>query len=60
VALQDRFEAAHDVLYSAPCDLTVARRLVREYQDRVRLAVGADIAVEPGAGQPRAREQKEQ
>lgn len=54
-ALQDRFQAAHDVLYSAPCDLTVARRLVREYQDRVRLAVGADIATEPQAG--RTKEQ---
>lgn len=57
-ALQNRFQAAHDVLYSAPCDLVAARRLVREYQDGVRLAVGADIAIEPRVGEPIV-EQKE-
>jgi hypothetical protein len=48
-ALEDRFRAAHDVLWTAPCDLPVARRLVAEYQRAVRLAVGADVAVEPSA-----------
>jgi hypothetical protein len=46
--LQDRFQAAHDVLWTAPCDLSAARALVAEYQHAVRLAVGADVAVEPG------------
>jgi hypothetical protein len=50
-ALDDRFQAARAVLYVAPCDLREARRLVAEYQHAVRLAVGADVAVEPGAGE---------
>jgi len=37
------------VLWTAPCDLPAARRLVAEYQSAVRLALGADVAVEPGA-----------
>jgi hypothetical protein len=48
-ALDDRYKAAHAVLYSAPCDLAAARDLVREYQEGIRLAVGADVAVEPRA-----------
>jgi hypothetical protein len=49
-ALDDRFQAARAVLYVAPCDLREARRLVAEYQHAVRMAVGADVAVESGAG----------
>ncbi len=49
-ALGDRYQAAHDVCFSAPCDLPAARRLVAVYQHAVRVAVGADEAVEPGAG----------
>jgi len=49
-ALGDRFRAAHEVLWTAPCDLPAARRLVAEYQRAVRVAVGADVAAEPGAG----------
>jgi hypothetical protein len=47
-ALEDRFQAAYAVLYAAPCDTGEARRLVAEYQRAVRLAVGSDVAVEPG------------
>jgi hypothetical protein len=50
VALEDRFRAAKDALWSAPCDLAKARKLVAVYQRDVRLAVGADAAGEPGAG----------
>ena len=49
-ALEDRFRAAHDVLWTAPCDLPAARRLVAAYQRAVRVAVGVDVAVEPDAG----------
>jgi hypothetical protein len=45
-ALSERYDAAHDVLWSAPCDLATARTLVGEYQTAVRRAVGADTAVE--------------
>jgi hypothetical protein len=47
--LSDRYRAAHDVLWSAPCDLETARRLVAEYQNAVRVAVGAERVVEPQA-----------
>jgi hypothetical protein len=46
LALSDRYEAAHDVLWSAPCDLSAARARVGEYQSAVRRAVGADPAEE--------------
>jgi hypothetical protein len=36
------YEAARDLLWSAPCDLTEARTRVAEYQHVVRVAVGAD------------------
>ena len=58
-ALDDRFQAAHDVLWTAPCDLPAARRLVAEYQRAVRLAVGADVAVEPARATVRARSDRE-
>jgi hypothetical protein len=48
-ALCERYDAARDVLWSAPCDLPTARTLVLEYQTAVRRAVGADTAVEPTA-----------
>jgi hypothetical protein len=38
------------VLWTAPCDLPAARRLVAAYQRAVRVAVGVDVAVEPDAG----------
>jgi hypothetical protein len=40
--LATAYEAARDVLWTAPCDLTLARRRVEEYQHAVRVAVGAD------------------
>ncbi len=40
--LEDLHRAAHDLLWSAPCDVVEAARRVEEYQDAVRLAVGAD------------------
>ena len=46
-ALDDRYRAAHEMLWSAPCDLRAARTLVAAYQSAVRVAVGADTAVEP-------------
>jgi hypothetical protein len=36
------YEAARDLLWSAPCDVPLARRRVEEYQHAVRVAVGAD------------------
>lgn len=41
------YRAAHEVLWSAPCDLAVANELVERYQHAVRAAVGAERAVEP-------------
>jgi hypothetical protein len=49
VPLSDRYRTAHDVLWSAPCDLAAARRLVTEYQHAVRIAVGVERAIEPQA-----------
>ena len=46
-ALEDRYRPAREALWSAPCDLTIARSLVAEYQHAVRVAVGADTAPEP-------------
>jgi hypothetical protein len=43
-ALTTAYLAAHAVLWSAPCDLEQAGRLVEEYQHAVRVAVGADHA----------------
>jgi hypothetical protein len=50
-ALTAAYRAAHVVLWSAPCDLRVAERLVEQYQDAVRIAVGAERAVEPSANE---------
>jgi hypothetical protein len=36
------YEAARDLLWSAPCDLVEARRRVEAYQHAVRVAVGVD------------------
>jgi hypothetical protein len=36
------YEAARDLLWSAPCDLVDARRRVEEYQHAVRVAVGVE------------------
>jgi len=47
LALADHYQAAHDVLWSAPCDLATARTLVGHYQHAVRVAVGAERVVEP-------------
>ena len=46
------FRAAHEVLWSAPCDLHAAENLVERYQQAVRIAVGADRLVEPIASEP--------
>ncbi|MGZ8764345.1 MAG: hypothetical protein ACXW2C_01440 [Acidimicrobiia bacterium] len=51
LALTDAFRAAHDLLWSAPCDLAEAARRVERYQQTVRLAVGADH-VSPAAAEP--------
>jgi len=47
-ALTVAYEAARDLLWSAPCDLPEARRRVEEYQHAVRVAVGADPHEEEG------------
>jgi hypothetical protein len=55
--LTESFRVAHDVLWSAPCDLDEATKLVERYQRAVRSAVGAEHLAEPprageaGAGQ---------
>jgi hypothetical protein len=41
------YRAARDVLWSAPCDLTLAARLVEEYQRVVRVGTGAEPAGAP-------------
>jgi hypothetical protein len=41
------YEAARDLLWSAPCDLAQARQRVAEYQHAVRVAVGAEAGAEP-------------
>ena len=41
------YRAARDVLWSAPCDLTLAARLVEEYQHAVRVGTGAAPAGAP-------------
>jgi hypothetical protein len=46
-ALGDRYQAAHDALWTAPCDLETASTLVMQYQRAVRVAVGAERIVEP-------------
>jgi hypothetical protein len=57
-AIDDRYRAAHEVLWSAPCDLITAHALVGQYQQAVRVAVGAEVVVEPtaveaaGSGEP--------
>jgi hypothetical protein len=35
------YRAAHDVLWTAPCDVGIAERLVTDYQDAVRLGTGS-------------------
>ena len=50
--LTGAFRAARDVLWSAPCDLRAAEKLVESYQQAVRIAVGADRSVEPIAIEP--------
>ena len=50
-----RYEAARDVLWSAPCDLAPRAQLVEEYQHAVRVAVGADPAVETERRRSRRR-----
>jgi hypothetical protein len=47
-ALHALYQPAYDALWSAPCDLVLARGLVGKYQHAVRVAVGADIEPEPG------------
>ncbi len=47
VALDDLYQPAHEVLWSAPCDLTIARDLVGKYQHAVRVATGTDTSPEP-------------
>jgi hypothetical protein len=54
VALDDLYQPAHEVLWSAPCDLEVARTLVGEYQRAVRAAVGADTTPEPSRPKERS------
>lgn len=44
------YRAARDVLWSAPCDLTDAERLVEEYQRAVRVGTGAAPAGGPTDG----------
>ena len=46
-ALTDAFRAAHEVLWSAPCDLSQATQLVERYQRAVRVAVGAQQPFAP-------------
>jgi hypothetical protein len=48
----DAYRAAHDMLWSAPCDLDVAERLVEQYQHAVRIGTGAAPAAEPTTGGP--------
>jgi hypothetical protein len=40
------YRAAYDVLWSAPCDLGIAERLVEDYQRAVRVGTGAAPATE--------------
>ena len=47
VPLTDAYRAAREVLWTAPCDLREAQKLVERYQRMVRVAVGADHVVEP-------------
>jgi hypothetical protein len=47
-ALADAYRSAHELLWSAPCDLEEAAPRVERYQHAVRLAVGADHRDEPG------------
>ena len=48
-ALDDAYQAAHEVLFCAPCDVERAKQLVDHYQRAVRIAVGAEHVVEPAA-----------
>jgi hypothetical protein len=41
VDLAEQHRRAHDLLWSAPCDLVAARALVTDYQTAVRVALGA-------------------
>ena len=45
--LDDKYNAAKKELFTAPCDLEVARSLVAAYQAAVRVAVGAATVIEP-------------
>ncbi len=47
-ALADAYRAAHDLLWSAPCDVREAALRVERYQRAVRVAVGVDHVDEPG------------
>jgi hypothetical protein len=42
--LTAQYDAAHDVLYTAPCDVTRADTLTTEYLHAVRVATGAEPA----------------
>ena len=46
--LADAYRAAHELLWSAPCDVAEAARRVARYQHAVRVAVGADHLDESG------------
>jgi hypothetical protein len=52
--LSDAYRAAHDLLWSAPCDMREAALRVERYQRAVRVAVGADHLEEPGPAAPDA------
>jgi hypothetical protein len=40
--LTTAYRVAHEILWSAPCDLDEARKLVDRYQHAVRVAVGVE------------------
>jgi hypothetical protein len=44
--LTGAYEAARDLLWSAPCDISLARERVEEYQHAVRAAVGVESGPE--------------
>jgi hypothetical protein len=50
-ALAAEYKAAHDVLYSAPCDIAVAEKLFVAYQRAV-------LAASAGAATPRLKEER--
>jgi hypothetical protein len=44
--ITEAYRAARTILWSAPCDLVQAERLVAAYQHAVRVGVGADLREE--------------